>query len=115
MWRSANTTVQDGLIAGSNAVTGVGLMFEQSAPLENSWGLARNVQVHKLGGCCFSAYGGTNIQYQNAECRDNHHGHAGRDRGDNGGLMFYAGWEDPSHFGNGCCACSNISYVESKW
>lgn len=33
MWRSANTTVQDGLIAGSNAVTGVGLMFEQASCL----------------------------------------------------------------------------------
>lgn len=45
IWRTGRTTVRDGVILGNNAYTGVGLMFEESSILEDSWGLAENVAV----------------------------------------------------------------------
>lgn len=113
MWRSANSTVRNGVIAGSNAATGVGLMFEQSALLDNSWGLAQDIQVFGAGGCCFSTYGGTNIDFMNVSCRDNHcEGIDGRKAGS--GLMFYAGYENPSNIAD-CCYSKSIRISGSRW
>jgi len=106
-WRSANSTIKDGVIIGNSATTGVGLMFEQSSVLENSWGLAENIQAAHIGGCCFSAYGGTGIDFKNVGCRDNHCDGRGN-RGPGSGLMFYAGWENPDNYDN-CCYSSNQS------
>merc|ERR1712100_551412 len=113
MWRSANSTVRNGVIAGSNAATGVGLMFEQSAILQDSWGLAQNINVWGTGGCCFSTYGGTSITFENVGCKDNHcEGINGRNAGS--GLMYFAGYENPSEIDD-CCYSSNIQVVGSKW
>merc|ERR1712216_148271 len=71
MWRSANSTVRSGAVLGNNANTGVGVMFEQSAVLENSWGLVSNVQVLQVGSC-FSTYGGTRVNFDSVTCRANH-------------------------------------------
>lgn len=113
MWRSANSTVRNGVIAGSNAHTGTGLMFEQSDLLDHSWGLAQDIQAWGIGGCCFSTYGGTNITFDNVGCRDNHcKGVGGREAGS--GLMWYAGFENPSNI-SGCCRSADIRVKRSKW
>jgi hypothetical protein len=94
-------------------------MYEQSAnaaamsSLENSWGLVESVQAYDLGGCCFSTYGGTNIEFKDVECKDNHcDGIDGRNAGS--GLMFFAGYENPSNYSD-CCYSSNISGTNAKW
>ena len=97
MWRSPNSTVQDGVLLGNSASTGVGLMFEQSSTatadsgvdLSHSWGLAKNLYATGIGGCCFSTYGGTDIKFEDVGCKDNHcDGVGGREAGS--ALMFYA-------------------------
>ena len=121
IWRSPNSTVQDGVLLGNSASTGVGLMFEQSSQgtedsgvdLANSWGLAKNLRGTGIGGCCFSTYGGTQIQFQDVGCKNNHcEGVVGREAGS--ALMFFVGFENPSEYSN-CCYSSNISLSDSKW
>lgn len=121
-WRSANSTIKDGVILGNSASTGVGLMFEQSDILNNvaetggvqtSWGLAENIQGAGIGGACYSAYGGTNIVFKNCGCRDNHC--AGRaNRAPGSAIMWYAGWENPSNIEN-CCFSSNCTVEGGKY
>jgi len=121
MWRSPNSTVENGLFKCNNANTGTGLMFEQSSTgtadkdvdLANSWGLAKNLQGYGIGGCCFSTYGGTSITFENVQCKDNHcEGKGGRPSAS--GLMFFAGHENPSNYAD-CCYSSDISIKDSKW
>jgi len=117
-WRSANSTIADGVILGNSASTGVGLMFEESSVLKTdtghaSWGKATNIDVQGVGGACFSMYGGTNIVLDNTNCRDNHCvGVAGRKAAS--GIMYYAGWENPSNFPN-CCYSQNGKIKNSKF
>lgn len=113
MWRSPNATVRNGLLAGNNANTGTGTMFEQSALLDNSWGLGQNLQAYKIGGCCFSTYGGTRITWDNVQCKDNHCTSEGGRPSSLGSQMFYAGYENPGGIDN-CCASSDIS-ITGNW
>lgn len=113
MWRSSNATVRNGLLAGNNANTGTGTMFEQSTILDNSWGLAKNLQAYHIGGCCFSTYGGTNITWDNVQCKDNHCEGVGGRPSSLGSLMFFAGYENPGDFEN-CCPSSDIS-ITGEW
>ena len=108
MWRSANSTVRNGVILGNNAPTGVSVMFEQSVILDNSWGLAENIEVSNTGGG-FSTYGGTNIVFKNVAIKDNHcDGKGGREPPRSGGLMYYAGYEQG-------VGSSNVSIVNGTW
>ena len=112
-WRNDNATVRDGVILGNNAATGTGMMFEQSSILDNSWGLAQNLQAVGIGGACYSAYGGTRITLDNVACKENHcEGINGRSAAS--GLMFFAGWENPGEFDN-CCATSDQVLKNSRW
>merc|ERR1719174_2358426 len=71
-------------------------MFEQDDPTK-SGGLCEDVDAVHQGDGCFSAYGGTDITFVNARCRDNHcAGWSGRAKPSSGSLMYYAGDE------NGC-------------
>lgn len=71
-------------------------MFEQDDPTKHG-GLCEDVDAVHMGDGCFSAYGGTNIRFVNARCKDNHcDGWAGRPKAASGSLMYYAGDE------NGC-------------
>lgn len=113
MWRSANSTVRRGLFAGNNANTGTGLMFEQSMHLDNSWGLAQDLQAYNIGGACFSTYGGTNIFFDNVQCKDNTCVSEGGRQTSLGALMFFAGYENPGNYA-GCCPSSDIS-ISGEW
>eukprot|EP01052_Picozoa_sp_SAG31_P022676 SAG31_NODE_1816_length_7206_cov_3.636133_1_plen_450_part_00 len=94
LYRSSNVTVRRGLIDGNNSPTGVGVMFEQDDPTKHD-GLCEDVDVIHMGDGCFSAYGGTNIRFVRARCKDNHcAGWAGRDKPTSGSLMYYAGDEN---------------------
>merc|ERR1711907_30863 len=88
-------------------------MFEQSWVDPTSWGKVANLFAKGIGGACFSQYGGTNIEWDNVGCKENHcEGIGGRDAGS--GLMYYAGYENPSDISD-CCYSTNIEVVGSKW
>jgi hypothetical protein len=94
LYRSSNVTVRRGLIDGNNSPTGVGVMYEQDDPTKHG-GLCEDVDAVDMGDGCFSAYGGNNITFRRARCKDNHCvGWAGRAKPTSGSLMYYAGDEN---------------------
>ena len=66
MWRSSEVTISNGLINGSNAPTGMCIMFEGSDPAVHG-GLIENVEaINCLG--CFSGYPANGLRQNNVTC-----------------------------------------------
>lgn len=91
VWRSKGVSIRDGLVDGSNAPNGVGVMFENDR-LGASGGLIEDVDAIHMGGGCFSGYPARRLRMVRARCGWNHcTGQGGRARPSSGGQMWAAG------------------------
>jgi len=118
LWRSSRLTINNGVVLGENDPIGTGLMLEESDILDtdksNLW---VNISYVYIKGCstCFSAYGATNVTWDNVGCRDNYCGQRDdRNSPKPSGIMYYAGWENPSNVAD-CCYPTNLKLTNGKF